>query len=288
MRVTAETLRINPERSELKSFLSTFLKKSGRDFQGRQPLNKGLGTASPIEPLVGFSRAKPFNRGDNFIMYRIAVFDLDGTLANTLQDLANAVNYALTKNGFSPYLTDEYRQMVGSGINNLLKKASKSEDEQMIAVLKQEFEYYYAHHYTDTTVCYDGTAEMLSALQRNKVQIAVLSNKPDKFVSDILTYLYPEIHFVAMWGKKDGFPVKPDPQSFEALLKEVKADKQHTVYVGDSNVDVITAKNCGVDFIGCAWGFRGRAELIETGALPEKIADTLKDLENLILGECHE
>ncbi len=221
-------------------------------------------------------------------MYQFAIFDLDGTLAYTLQDLANAVNYALTKRGFSPYLTDEYRQMVGSGAINLLRKASKSDDERIIDGLKKDFDEYYARHYTDTTVPYDGTAKMLAGLQRHGIKMAVLSNKPDKFVCDILRYLYPDIHFVAMWGKKDGFPVKPDPKSFQAILAEIGADKSQTVYVGDSNVDVMTAKNGGSDFIGCAWGFRGKAELIEAGAFPERIADNMKELEQLILGGKYE
>ncbi len=218
-------------------------------------------------------------------MYQYVIFDLDGTLAYTLQDLANAVNYALEKQGFSPYPTEDYRQMVGSGAINLLKRASKTDDESIIALLKNDFDSYYALHYTDTLKPYRGMTEMLKRLQDRGIKMGVLSNKPDRFVSDILYYLYPEIHFSAMWGKKENFPVKPDPKSFEALMREMGADKEQSVYVGDSNVDVQTAKNGGVNFLGCAWGFRGKEELIKSGALVENIADDAETLEKLIVGE---
>ena len=218
-------------------------------------------------------------------MYQYVIFDLDGTLAYTLQDLADAFNYALEKNGFSPYPTEDYRWMVGSGATNLLKKASKTDEENSITALKSDFYHYYALHYTDTLEPYEGMAEMLKRLQNRGIKMGVLSNKSDCFVSGILHYLYPEIHFSAMWGKKENFPVKPDPKSFEALMREMGADKQQSVYVGDSHVDVQTAKNGGVNFLGCAWGFRGKEELIKSGVLAENIADDTCALEKLIVGE---
>ena len=218
-------------------------------------------------------------------MYHFAVFDLDGTLAYTLQDLADAVNYALTNHGFLPYPTDDYRTMVGNGIVNLLKTASKQNDERILSVLKQDFERYYSDHYLDTTTIYKGGDVMLSHLQNRGIRIGVLSNKSDEFVSDILRCLYPEIRFDAMWGKKEQFPTKPDPSSLNALLTELGADKTKTVYIGDSNVDVLTARNGGIDFIGCSWGFRGKQELINAGVNPEKIVDNNFELEKMILGE---
>ena len=201
-------------------------------------------------------------------MYKYAVFDLDGTLANTLEDLANAVNYALEKNGYKAYPVEAYKQMVGSGIVNLVKKASGSEDENVIKTLKTDFDCYYSRHTVDKTCRYSGGSEMLS-------------NKPDAFVESILGKLFPDIFFAKAWGKKEGFDIKPNPASLNAMLKELNADKSQVVYVGDSNVDVFTAQNGQVGFIGCAWGFRGEQELLEAGAV--NVARTCGQLADMIL-----
>lgn len=214
-------------------------------------------------------------------MYKYAVFDLDGTLANTLEDLANAVNYALEKNGFKAYPVEAYKQMVGSGIVNLVKKASGSEDENVIKTLKADFDCYYSRHTVDKTCCYSGGSEMLKKLQKHGVTLAVLSNKPDAFVESILGKLFPDISFAKAWGKKEGFDIKPNPASLNAMLKELNADKSQVVYVGDSNVDVFTAQNGQVGFIGCAWGFRGEQELLEAGAV--NVARTCGQLADMIL-----
>lgn len=217
-------------------------------------------------------------------MYKFAVFDLDGTLANTLEDLANAVNYALEKNGYEKYPVNTYKQMVGSGVVNLIKRAIKSDDEKIVKAVKTDFDMFYSTHVVDTTCAYPGGYDMLVNLQKNGVILAVLSNKPHSFVSIILENLYPKVEFKASWGKKEGYAIKPDPHSLNALLDEIGADKDNTVYVGDSNVDVYTAKNGGVDFIGCAWGFRGEKELISAGADAEQIAYTNQELQQLIMG----
>lgn len=217
-------------------------------------------------------------------MYKFAVFDLDGTLANTLEDLANAVNYALEKNGYQAYPVDAYRQLVGSGVINLIKRATKSTNEEIIKKVKADFDIYYSEHALDTTCEYSGGKDMLLNLQKQGVVLAVLSNKPHSFVNEILDKLYPNVKFKSAWGKKEGYAIKPDPQSFNALLEEIGADKNSTVYVGDSDVDVYTAKNGGVDFIGCAWGFRGEKELLQTGVDKSRITFTNQELERLIIG----
>lgn len=217
-------------------------------------------------------------------MYKFAVFDLDGTLANTLEDLANAVNYALKKNGYETYPIDTYRQLVGSGIVNLVKRAIKSNNQEMIKKVRADFDVFYGTHIVDTTCTYSGGRDMLVNLQKNGVVLAVLSNKPNAFVTPILDKLYPGVEFKAAWGKKEGYAIKPNPQSLNALLDEIEADKGNTVYVGDSDVDAYTAKNGGVDFIGCAWGFRGEKELIQTGVDINRIARTNQELQQLIIG----
>lgn len=219
-------------------------------------------------------------------MYKYAIFDLDGTLANTLEDLANAVNYALKENGFDTHPVESYKQMVGSGILNLLKIASGCDDETTVNRLKQYFDSYYSQHIIDKTCAYPCCEEMLMNLQSKGIQLAVLSNKPHIFVGDILKHLFPQVNFNVAWGKKEGFPIKPNPQSVNAVLKELNADKAQSVYIGDSNVDVLTAKNGEISFIGCAWGFRGVEELQQAGA--SNIAHSCEELQNLILGEAYE
>ena len=216
-------------------------------------------------------------------MYKYAIFDLDGTLANTLEDLANAMNYALSVEGMDTHPKDAYRNMVGSGIINFIKKASNQDSSDIILSIKKHFEQYYGEHFKDTTCEYEGTGKMLKNLKERGVATAVLSNKPDAFVGDILSSLYPDIVFEAKWGKKEEFPVKPNPESLFAIMEEIGADKESTVYIGDSDVDVFTAKNGGIDFIGCSWGFRGEQELCSAGA--ELIAHSNSELERFIIGE---
>lgn len=216
-------------------------------------------------------------------MYKYAIFDLDGTLANTLEDLADAVNYALTKNGFSAHPTENYRLMVGSGIINLVKIASKCDNEAVISSLKADFDEYYSANVVNKTCAYPLSQQVLENLQSKGVILAVLSNKPDIFVKTILDKLFPNITFKEAWGKKEEYAIKPNPESLNAILNSLGADKSSTIYIGDSNVDILTAKNGEIDVIGCTWGFRDEAELIEAGA--KKIAHTYAELEALILGE---
>ena len=219
-------------------------------------------------------------------MYKYAIFDLDGTLADTLMDLANAVNYALKENGFNTHPAEDYKQMVGSGVINLIKVASGCDDEATVNSIKACFDEYYSCHIVDNTSEYPGGEKMLMDLQAKGVQLAVLSNKSHMFVGTILKHLFPLVSFKVAWGKKVGFPVKPNPQSVNAVLKELDADKSQTVYIGDSNVDVLTAKNGEIAFIGCSWGFRGKDELREAGATV--IANSCEELQKFILGEANE
>lgn len=216
-------------------------------------------------------------------MYKYAIFDLDGTLANTLEDLADSVNYALKKNGFETYPTEAYKQMVGSGIINLVKRASKCDDEAVIGSLKADFDEYYSANVVNKTCAYPLSGQVLEALQSNGITLAVLSNKPDIFVKAILDKLFPDISFKEAWGKKEEYAIKPNPESLNAMLNKLGAEKSETVYIGDSNVDILTAQNGEIDVIGCTWGFRGENELVEAGA--DKIAHTYSELGAFILGE---
>lgn len=201
-------------------------------------------------------------------MYKCVVFDLDGTLVNSLFDLADSVNKALAKQGLPVHPYDSYKNFVGNGRAKLIERAMGdfAADEQLLKAVTRDYDEDYLVHCLDKTRPYDGVVEMLSELQKNNVRINVLSNKPDEFVNKMLAKLFPGITFNLAWGKKSDFAPKPDPASLFALLKELSVDKSDCIYVGDSNVDVITAKNAGVDFCGVLWGFRTKEELVTEGA----------------------
>lgn len=201
-------------------------------------------------------------------MYKYVVFDLDGTLVNSLFDLADSVNKALEKNGLPAHPYDAYKYFVGNGRAKLIERAmgDAASDEKLRALVTKDYDDDYLIHCLDKTKLYDGIVEMLLKLQQNGVKINVLSNKPDEFVKNMLDKLFKGISFDIAWGKKAEYPTKPDPSSVLAVLDKLSADKKDCLYVGDSNVDVITARNAGLDFCGVLWGFRTKEELENEGA----------------------
>lgn len=200
-------------------------------------------------------------------MIKLVAFDLDGTVADTLADLAAAVNYALTRRGLKPYPVEAYRQFVGNGVDNLMKTVLKEHaTPEAVAQMKADFTAYYADHCLDYTKDYPGMADLLKSLDDRGFKTAVISNKPDRFVPGILQKLYPDHSFSPAWGQQPDIPRKPAP---DALLKAIElcgVTKDETLYVGDSNVDVVFAHNAGVKVCGVSWGFRGAQELKEAGA----------------------
>ncbi|MEE3492464.1 HAD family hydrolase [Ruminococcus sp.] len=217
-------------------------------------------------------------------MMKLVVFDLDGTLADTLADLANAVNFALARQNLPTYPVDDYRHFVGNGIDNLIRVTMADAYTPEGAVrAKADFQTYYADHCTDCTVAYDGIATLLDRLDADHTATAVISNKPDRFVPEILAKLYPCHTFLSAWGQRDEFPRKPSPESLEALIARSGYQKSDTLYVGDSNVDVVFAHNAGVKVCGVSWGFRGAKELREAGA--DHIVNSAEELYSLVNGE---
>lgn len=200
-------------------------------------------------------------------MTKLVVFDLDGTLADTLKDLGTAMNVALSQEGLPGYPMDTYRQLVGNGIDRLVHDAMASGYSPEGAVrVKAAFQAYYAEHCKDYTVAYDGMAELLNRLDDEKIATAVISNKPHRFVPEILQKLYPRHCFLYAWGQQEEYPRKPSPESLEAMIELSGYAKSDTLYVGDSNVDVVFAHNAGVKVCGVSWGFRGAEELRQAGA----------------------
>lgn len=215
-------------------------------------------------------------------MIKYVAFDLDGTVADTLADLAAAVNYALTKRGLAPYPVEAYRQFVGNGVDNLMMTVLKEHSTpEAVVEMKADFTAYYTEHCLDYTDVYPGMADLLKHLEDRGVKTAVISNKPNQYVPRILHKLYPDHHFTPAWGQQPDIPRKPAP---DALLKAIElcgVEREETLYVGDSNVDVIFAHNAGVKVCGVSWGFRGAEELREAGA--DFIVNDVDELREIIL-----
>lgn len=200
--------------------------------------------------------------------YKIIVFDLDGTLVNSLTDLANAVNKGLRKVGLPTHNVDAYKKFIGNGREMLVKRAmgEASSNQEFFNIVHSTFDEEYKVHCNDNTASYDGCDELLKKLNNAGIKIGVLSNKPDEFVADILNKVYPDVEFDMAWGNKKEFPPKPDKTSLLKMLEISEMTEKDCLYVGDSNVDVFTAQNAGVDMLGVEWGFRDREELLEAGA----------------------
>ncbi len=216
-------------------------------------------------------------------MIKIAVFDLDGTLVNSLTDLALNVNKGLKKAGLPEQPIENYKKFVGNGRERMIKRAmgSYADDKNKFELVRDTFDSEYKIHCNDNTSVYDGCAQMLAALNDNGIKTAVLSNKPDEFVDRILQKLYPEHRFTEAWGQKPQYKCKPDKESLHAMLALHGIKPDECVYIGDSDVDVFTAKNSDVRMAGVSWGFRGKDELISAGA--PFVADTAEQLTEYIL-----
>lgn len=208
-------------------------------------------------------------------MTKLAIFDLDGTLLNTVEDLGNATNYALERLGFPTHPTEAYYQMVGRGIYNLFRAAIPSEyaTEDNVRRMASYFIPYYDAHKCDFTRPYDGIPEMLKTISGRDVRLAVASNKYQDGAEKLVGHFFGEYDFVRILGQRDGQPIKPDPAIVDQILAEVPSTtKDQVVYVGDSNVDMQTGSNAGVRTIGVTWGFRSREEL--AAYAPSAIVDT--------------
>lgn len=200
--------------------------------------------------------------------YKIVVFDLDGTLVNSLTDLANAVNTGLEKVGLPTHQVDTYKKFIGNGRELLVKRAmgEACENQELFNIVHSTFDVEYKVHCNDNTSSYSGCDELLKKLNKANIKIGVLSNKPDEFVADILKKVYPDVKFDMAWGNKKEFPPKPDKTSLLKMLELAEIPRENCLYIGDSNVDVFTAQNAEVDMLGVEWGFRDRQELLDAGA----------------------
>ena len=221
--------------------------------------------------------------------YELVIFDLDGTLLNTIHDLGTAVNYALSLRNLPYHSMEEYKTMVGHGIKDLVTKALPQEyrsDTSFVDSTLKDFRSYYSTHIDVYTRPYEGIRELLEELHKKNIRIAVASNKFQEGTEHLIKCFFPGIAFTAVFGNKEGAPLKPDPVLVENAISLAACSKGKTIMVGDSRTDILTAVNGGIDAVAVTWGFRPREELVS--ALSElsptgKIADTVGELRSILL-----
>ena len=201
-------------------------------------------------------------------MKKLVIFDLDGTLLNTIEDLGHACNYALEKNGFPTHTIASYPFFVGNGVKRLITRVLPEDyrDESTIATLLADFKFYYDQHNCDCTKPYDGITELLLDLRDAGVMMAVASNKYQKAVDKIISHFFGDEQFIAIEGQVDGRNRKPDPSVVFSILAKARVPKADVLYVGDSGVDMETARRACIDSVGVTWGFRPEKELVESFA----------------------
>lgn len=196
-------------------------------------------------------------------MKKLIIFDLDGTLLNTIADLAQSTNHALQVLGYPTHEESAYNFMVGNGINKLFERAlpEGEKSEENVLRVRKEFIPYYDVHNADKSRPYPGIPELLEQMQEKGMQLAVASNKYQAATEKLIAHYFPNIRFTAVFGQREGINVKPDPTVVHDILKIAQVAKEEVLYVGDSGVDMQTAANAGVTACGVTWGFRPRAEL---------------------------
>ena len=198
--------------------------------------------------------------------YNTVIFDLDGTLLNTLEDLGDSVNFALKSFGYPTRTYEEIRIFVGNGVKDLVTKAvPDGTDEETTLKCLQTFKDHYKTNMQNKTAPYDGIIDLLEELNSKGVKLAIVSNKYDFGVKNLNKYYFKDLIPVAI-GEREGVRRKPAPDTVLTAMKELNAQKESTLYVGDSGSDMITAQNAGVKGVGVTWGFRDAKSLKESGA----------------------
>jgi phosphoglycolate phosphatase len=216
-----------------------------------------------------------------FLMrYNTVIFDLDGTLLNTLDDLRDSLNEVLTSKSYSPKSLEEVRRFVGNGVRNLIRMSIPEEcNEEVVTHVMEEFKENYKHNMQNKTRPYNGIMELLLDLYRYNYKIAIVSNKYDAAVKELARTYFGNLIPVAI-GETAEIKRKPAPDSIYTAVQELGSDLSSTILVGDSETDVRTAKNAGIPCIGVTWGFRCREVLRSEGA--DYLIDTPKELLTLI------
>ena len=210
---------------------------------------------------------------------RLVIFDLDGTLLNTIADLAVATNEALKVMGYPTHNEEVIQTFVGNGVSKLLERSMPEDKrtEENIALVRRHFMAYYDQHNADLSTPYPDIPELLFHLQQAGVKLAIASNKYQSATEKLVAHYFPNINFVCVLGQRPGIPVKPSPEIVNEIIASSNVCKEDALYIGDSGVDMQTAHNAGIDAIAVSWGFRPRKELEEHR--PLAIIDSAPELE---------
>lgn len=216
---------------------------------------------------------------------KAVIFDLDGTLINSIKDIANNMNEALKMYGFEGHTEGEYKYLVGIGASNLVRDAlpeKSRNDDELIKKVHKTYTQLYDKNYLNNTYVYNGITELLRYLTGKGIKLAVLSNKPHEFTVRIIKELFKDFNFEVILGQQEALPKKPSPDGAMLIVKTLKIKPQDFIYMGDSAVDIKTAKAAGMVSVGVLWGFRSYGELINEGAdyIIKKPADIIKIVES--------
>ena len=211
---------------------------------------------------------------------KLVIFDLDGTLLDTIDDLGAAVNHAMQLRGFPLHNRDEYMRMVGHGARNLMRQALPDgyKDDDMVEAAYNDFKAYYTDHIDVHTKPFPGIQDLMATLHHEGVMLAVASNKFQEGTEHLIKEFFPGIPFVAVLGNRPGFPYKPSPEIVEEVLNKADVKKEEAVMVGDSDTDMETAANGGIKSIAVSWGYRNM-----NGFPGLKVANSAEELQKLIL-----
>jgi len=215
-------------------------------------------------------------------MLKIAIFDLDGTLLNALGDIEEACNYALVKNNLPVVETDKYRTLLGKGRKKLIESLIPDEknNEETVNKILSHFNSYYGTHMMDKTIPYDGIVKLLDDLNKNNIITAIVSNKPHEFTKVIVNHYFGD-KIKVVFGQRRGFDIKPNPDTVLEVIKILDAKQSECVYIGDTEIDIMTAKNANIKSIGVLWGYRSLKNLESAGA--DYIVSTTTELKNIII-----
>lgn len=213
---------------------------------------------------------------------QLVIFDLDGTLLNTIGDLAECCNVVLGRRGLPQHTYEEYCHFVGNGILRLVERALPEalRTPETVAAVRQDFVEYYTAHIDQHTRPYEGIPELLQRFAGQGIRLAVASNKFQAGTEKLVRRFFPQIDFAAIFGQRPGVPLKPDPAVVEEILRMTGVDRRAVLYVGDSGVDMQTAAAAGVHSVGVTWGFRDRAEIEACGAW--RIVDRAEQIAALV------
>ena len=213
--------------------------------------------------------------------YKLAIFDMDGTILNTIEDLTTSLNFALKNMGYPEHTEDEVKFFVGNGLHKTVERAvpagiSEDDLERTFYIFKAHYE----EHSEVATDAYPGITELLKTLRKAGVKTAVVSNKLDGVVKSLADKYFPNLFDIAI-GQQEGLETKPSPDEVNLCLNTLKIYKEDAVYIGDSNVDVETAKNAKMDLIAVDWGFRSREFLLDLGV--DTVVSSAYEIEKLVL-----